>query len=88
MKTKVESAIAALDKIPTTCELEEKLVAAAKDLLMAMRKYKAGSLEEATHLIASAARTADQSGVELVGEAMGEQFGPFAISPSTNFQYN
>lgn len=88
MKTKVEAALAALDKIPATDELEEKLVAAAKDLLTAVRKYKAGNLEEAMHLVASAARTSDQAGVELVGVAMGEDFGPFVQMPSGNFQYN
>lgn len=81
MKTKVESAIASLDKIPTSCELEEKLLSAAKSALVALRKYQAGSFEGATREIANVSRAADEAGIGLLGEVFEAQYGPFVQTP-------
>lgn len=87
MKSKVAVAAEALKNVETSSEIEKQLLEVAKLALRALRAVKRDDLEKAMELVPSMAQAADRAGLSVVGEVMGNDFGPYT-QPPVFTQYN
>jgi hypothetical protein len=88
MNKKIKQALDALSGLNQSNETDDKLLQIARGALLILQKRGTNREDSLLFSISDISRLADQVGLELMSDELGEDFGPFVLPMADDLIYN
>lgn len=87
MDAKLKKLLDSLDRLDPKDDMQESMISLIRGTIIALQKRIDGADEDSLAVIAEVSRTADKIGLGIIGELVGDQYGPIAMRPDTDEVY-